>query len=82
MSSQGFSVPPFPAGYCPSGLSLHVTPLPSPYGIGDVRPAALAWIDRLTDAGQRWWQSLPLGPPGLGNSPYDRFGGGARRRNP
>jgi len=82
MSSQSFSVPPFPAGYRLSGLSLHVTPLPSPYGIGDVRPAALAWIDPLTDAGQRWWQSLPLGHPGSGYSPYDPFGGGARRRNP
>jgi 4-alpha-glucanotransferase len=53
-----------------SGLLLHVTSLPSSYGIGDVGPAALAWIDRLQDAGQSWWQSLPLGPTGYGNSPY------------
>lgn len=33
-------------------------------------PAALAWIDRLHDAGQSWWQALPLGPTGYGNSPY------------
>jgi 4-alpha-glucanotransferase len=52
-------------------LLLHVTSLPSPYGIGDMGPAALAWIDRLAGAGQRWWQSLPLGPTGSGNSPYD-----------
>jgi 4-alpha-glucanotransferase len=52
-------------------LLLHITSLPSPYGIGDMGPAALAWIDRLADAGQRWWQSLPLGPTGSGNSPYD-----------
>jgi 4-alpha-glucanotransferase len=82
MSSQSFSVPPFPAGYRASDLLLHVSPLPSPYGIDDVRPAALAWIDRFADAGQRWWQSLPLGHAGSGNSPYDPFGGGARRKNP
>jgi 4-alpha-glucanotransferase len=49
---------------------MHVTSLPSPYGIGDVGPAAFAWVDRLHDAGQKWWQGLPLGPSGLGNSPY------------
>ena len=52
-------------------LLLHVTSLPSPYGIGDMGPAALAWIDRLADTGQSWWQSLPLGPTGYGNSPYE-----------
>ena len=51
-------------------MLLHVTSLPSPYGIGDVGPAALAWIDRLHEAGQSWWQALPLGPTGYGNSPY------------
>ena len=64
------SLPPFPAEYRASGVLLHVSSLPSPYGIGDVGPAALAWIDRLHDAGQRWWQALPLGPTGYGNSPY------------
>jgi 4-alpha-glucanotransferase len=49
---------------------MHVTSLPSPYGIGDVGPAAFAWVDRLHEAGQRWWQALPLGPTGCGNSPY------------
>ncbi|HKZ08895.1 MAG TPA: 4-alpha-glucanotransferase [Methylomirabilota bacterium] len=53
-----------------SGLLLHVTSLPSRYGIGDLGPGALAWIDRLHDAGQRWWQTLPLGPTGYGDSPY------------
>lgn len=53
-----------------SGLLLHLTSLPSPYGIGDLGPGAYAWIDRLHDAGQRWWQALPLGPTGYGNSPY------------
>src|SRR6266496_1689693 len=65
-----FGLPPFPPDYRASGLLLHVTSLPSPYGIGDVGPAALSWIDQLHDAGQSWWQSLPLGPTGYGNSPY------------
>jgi 4-alpha-glucanotransferase len=64
------SVPPFLSGYRASGVLLHVTSLPSPYGIGDVGPAAVAWVDRLHDAGQRWWQALPLGPTGYGDSPY------------
>jgi 4-alpha-glucanotransferase len=61
---------PFPPDYRASGLLLHVTSLPSRYGIGDVGPAAVAWIDRLREARQNWWQSLPLGPTGYGNSPY------------
>ena len=68
--SASISSPPFPGDYRTSGLLLHVTSLPSPYGIGDVGPAALRWIDQLHDAGQSWWQSLPLGPTGYGNSPY------------
>ena len=43
---------------------------PRAYGIGDVGPVAIAWIDQLCDAGQSWWQALPLGPTGYGNSPY------------
>ena len=72
MSSTGgrASVPPFPPDYRASGLLLHVTSLPSPYGIGDLGASAYSWVDRLHDAGQRWWQSLPLGPTGYGNSPY------------
>jgi len=62
--------PPFSADYRASGVLVHVTSLPSPYGIGDVGPPALAWIDRLHGAGQRWWQALPLGPTGYGDSPY------------
>ena len=63
-------IPPFRPEYRASGLLLHVTSLPSPYGIGDLGPSAFSWIDRLHDAGQRWWQALPLGPTGYGNSPY------------
>ncbi len=64
------NVPPFPPEYRASSLLLHVTSLPSPYGIGDLGSSAFAWIDRLQDAGQAWWQALPLGPTGYGNSPY------------
>src|SRR5271167_4031167 len=64
------SVLPFPSEYRASGLLLHVTSLPSPYGIGDLGPSAFSWIDRIHDAGQGWWQALPLGPTGYGNSPY------------
>jgi len=72
MSGNGVTarVPPFAAEYRASGLLLHVTSLPSPYGIGDLGSSASSWIDRLHDAGQRWWQALPLGPTGYGNSPY------------
>jgi 4-alpha-glucanotransferase len=67
---RAMRVPPFPESYRASGILLHVTSLSSPYGIGDVGPAAIAWVDRLHDAGQRWWQALPLGPTGYGDSPY------------
>src|ERR1044071_152542 len=70
MSRDIVNLPPFPADYRASGLLLHVTSLPSRYGIGDVGPAALAWIDHLQETGQSWWQALPLGPTGYGNSPY------------
>src|SRR3954469_25920091 len=63
-------LPSFPPHYRASGVLLHVTALPSAYGIGDVGPAAFAWIDRLHAAGQSWWQALPLGPTGYGDSPY------------
>jgi 4-alpha-glucanotransferase len=60
----GLTIPPFRAEYRASGLLLHVTFLPSPYGIGDLGASAFLWIDRLHDALQRWWQALPLGPTG------------------
>ena len=63
-------IPPFPSEYRSSGILLHVTSLPSPYGIGDLGPSAFSWVDHLHDAGQGWWQALPLGPTGYGNSPY------------
>ncbi len=70
MSESNRLAPLFPPEYRATGLLLHVTSLPSPYGIGDLGSAAFSWIDHLHDAGQSWWQSLPLGPTGYGNSPY------------
>jgi 4-alpha-glucanotransferase len=64
------TLPPFQPDYRASVMLLHVTSLPSPYGIGDLGPSALAWLDQLHEAGQGWWQALPLGPTGYGNSPY------------
>jgi 4-alpha-glucanotransferase len=68
--NRPLGLPPFPPESRASGLLLHVTSLPSPYGIGDAGPAALTWIGQLHEAGQSWWQALPLGPTGYGNSPY------------
>ena len=53
-----------------SGVLLHVTSLPSSGGIGDLGPAAHAFVDFLARARQHVWQVLPLGPTGYGNSPY------------
>ena len=64
------TLPPFPSEFRSSGMLLHVTSLPSPYGIGDLGPSAFSLVDRLHHAGQGWWQALPLGPTGYGNSPY------------
>jgi 4-alpha-glucanotransferase len=68
--SAGSTAALFPLGYRASGILLHATSLPSPYGIGDLGPTAFEWIDRLAESGQGWWQVLPLGPTGYGNSPY------------
>ncbi len=53
-----------------SGVLLHLTSLPSGYGIGDIGPEAHRWLATLQRCGQRAWQILPLGPTGYGNSPY------------
>ncbi|MFP4229017.1 MAG: 4-alpha-glucanotransferase [Salinivenus sp.] len=53
-----------------SGLLLHITSLPSAYGIGDMGPAAYRFADFLTRTNQRLWQVLPLGPTRFGHSPY------------
>jgi 4-alpha-glucanotransferase len=56
-----------------SGILLHPTSLPGPYGIGDIGPIAYEWVDLLVSARQTWWQILPLGPTGFGDSPYQCF---------
>lgn len=56
-----------------SGVLLHPTSLPGPWGIGDLGPEARAFVDGLAEARQRWWQVLPLGPTGYGDSPYQCF---------
>ncbi len=53
-----------------SGLLLHVTSLPTRFGIGDLGPEAWRFVDTLAEAGQTWWQLLPVCPVGLGDSPY------------
>jgi len=56
-----------------SGILLHPTSLPGPFGIGDLGPAAYEFADFLEEAGQSIWQMLPLGPTGYGDSPYQCF---------
>ena len=56
-----------------SGILLPVTSLPSEYGIGCFSQSAYNFIDWLKDAGQSYWQILPLGPTGFGDSPYQSF---------
>ncbi len=53
-----------------SGILMHITSLPSPYGIGTMGKAAYEFVDFLYRAGQSYWQLLPLTPTGYGNSPY------------
>ena len=53
-----------------AGILLPVFSLPGAYGIGTLGREARAFIDFLSAAGQRWWQVLPVGPSGAGNSPY------------
>lgn len=56
-----------------SGILLHPTCLPGKYGIGDLGAAAYSFVDFLEEAGQTYWQILPLGPTGYGDSPYQCF---------
>src|SRR4051794_5358937 len=53
-----------------SGILLHPTSLPGIFGIGDIGPEAERFVDLLVQTGHKWWQMLPLGPTGYGNSPY------------
>ena len=56
-----------------SGLLLHPTSLPGPYGIGDLGPGAYRFAEFLHGAGQTIWQALPLNPTGYADSPYQCF---------
>lgn len=53
-----------------SGILMHITSLPSPYGIGTMGKSAYAFVDFLKKSGQQSWQLLPLTPTGYGDSPY------------
>lgn len=56
-----------------SGVLLHPTSLPGPYGIGDLGPQARDWVNFLEETRSGLWQVLPLGPTGYGDSPYQCF---------
>ena len=56
-----------------SGILLHPTSLPGPWGIGEIGPQAEAFIRDLAAMRQQFWQVLPLGPTGYGDSPYQSF---------
>ncbi|MEX0929361.1 MAG: 4-alpha-glucanotransferase [Balneolales bacterium] len=56
-----------------SGILVHPTSFPSPYGIGDLGREAREFIDFLSETGQSVWQVLPLGPTGYGESPYASY---------
>ncbi|MDL2323678.1 4-alpha-glucanotransferase [Ruminococcaceae bacterium OttesenSCG-928-A16] len=56
-----------------AGILMPVSSLPANYGIGSFGKAAYQWVDFLHKAGQTYWQVLPLGPTGFGDSPYQSF---------
>ncbi|MDR2724630.1 MAG: 4-alpha-glucanotransferase [Candidatus Adiutrix sp.] len=62
-------------GWRAGGLLLHISSLATPYGVGDLGPAAHRAADFISRAGFHFWQVLPLSPtaPGLGNSPYSAY---------
>ena len=53
-----------------SGILMHITSLPGPYGVGTMGKEAYRFVDFLKKAGQHYWQILPLTPTGYGDSPY------------
>ena len=56
-----------------SGILMHISSLPGPYGIGTMGKNAYKFVDFLEAAGQSYWQILPLTPTGYGDSPYQSF---------
>ena len=55
------------------GILLHISSLPSPYGIGSLGKEAYKFVDFLKETGENYWQVLPLGPTSYGDSPYQTF---------
>ncbi|MDD6856672.1 MAG: 4-alpha-glucanotransferase, partial [Oscillospiraceae bacterium] len=53
-----------------SGILMHITSLPGPYGVGTMGKNAYAFLEFLHKSGQQSWQMLPLTPTGFGDSPY------------
>src|SRR5215216_2218497 len=64
-----------------SGILLHPTSLPGRFGIGDLGREAYRFVDWLASAGQAFWQIMPLGPTGYGDSPYSSFSAFAGNTN-
>ena len=56
-----------------SGILMHISSLPSEGGIGTMGAAARDFVDFLADAGQSYWQLLPICPTSYGDSPYQSF---------
>ncbi len=56
-----------------NGILLHISSLPSPYGIGTMGKAARAFVDFLEQSGQSYWQILPICPTSYGDSPYQSY---------
>ncbi len=56
-----------------AGILLHISSLPGPYGIGELDDRAKAFVGLVADAGVAFWQTLPIGPTGFGDSPYASF---------
>src|ERR671916_1410235 len=64
-----------------SGILLHPTSLPGRFGVGDLGGEAYRFVDWLAAAGQAYWQIMPLGPTGYGDSPYSAFSAFAGNTN-
>ena len=56
-----------------AGILMPITALPSPWGIGTLGMSARSFLDFLVESGQTYWQLLPIGPTGFGDSPYQPF---------
>ncbi|MFZ2537732.1 MAG: 4-alpha-glucanotransferase, partial [Oscillospiraceae bacterium] len=56
-----------------SGILMHISSLPSNYGIGTMGKSAYEFVDFLKNSGQKMWQLLPIAPTSYGDSPYQSF---------